>query len=106
MATKVKDLVVSTGTYTDSSGQQKHRYINIGGVFKNDDGSVFMLVGRHINLAGLPFKEGGDSVLINVFDLRDPNATQGQASTRQTRRAPVAAPAAAATTVDDSDIPF
>jgi hypothetical protein len=109
MATsKVKDLAVSTGTYTDSAGQQKHRYVNVGGVFKTDDGNTFLLINRHINFAGLPFREGSESVIVSVFDLRDPNAQPTQQPARAARPAAAAQPAAAAAPAGgfDDDIPF
>ena len=102
---KVKDLVVSSGTYTDSSGQQKHRYVNIGAAMKNDDGSGFLLIHRHINLAGLPFKEGSESVIVNMYDPnqnQQGQRTQGNNNTTQ-QRAPAQPPQQG---IVDDDIPF
>jgi hypothetical protein len=104
MAQKVKELAVVTGTYTDAQGQQKNRYMNVGGVFKTQDGGTFILLNRAINFAGLPFKDGSDSVMVGVYDLRDANA-QGnaqRATTTQQRSAPPPPPVQ----IPDDDIPF
>lgn len=63
---KVKDLAVVTGTYT-KNGVQKNRYKTIGVILENDKGQ-FMFLDRSFNPAGVPFKEGTDSVLISIFD--------------------------------------
>ena len=103
-ATKFKDLVVSTGTYTDNQGQQKNRYENVGGLFKTDDGKIFALVKRHINFAGFPSREGSDSVIVSVFDLPDRAASGATPAPRTAAPAAATAPAAPANL--DDDIPF
>ena len=40
MAKKVFDAAVSTGTYTDSQGQEKKRWVNVGAVFEHDGGGM------------------------------------------------------------------
>jgi len=37
---KVYDVVCSTGSYIGQDGQEKQRWMNIGAVFKNDQGRV------------------------------------------------------------------
>jgi len=37
---KVYDVCASTGSYIGQDGQEKQRWINIGAVFKNDEGRV------------------------------------------------------------------
>jgi hypothetical protein len=34
------DLAIKTGEYTDKDGQTKGRWLNIGTIFKHDDGGV------------------------------------------------------------------
>lgn len=74
-ATKLYDLAVKTGEYTDQSGQQKGRYENVGAVMQGDNGQFIMLK-RTFNPAGVPdlSGRGGDSVLISCFE---PNNQQG-----------------------------
>lgn len=98
---KIKDVAVKTGEYQDSSGQTKGRYQNVGALMKSDDGSVFILLEKWFNPAGVSGNADKSSVLLSCFDLRDPNAEAGQQSGGSAR------PAAArpAQTMDDS-IPF
>lgn len=75
-ARKIKDIAVKTGEYTDrNSGQTKGRYQNVGALMKNDDGSVFILLNRWFNPAGIPSDR--DTVLLSCFDLRDNNNSGG-----------------------------
>lgn len=81
MATRVlKELAVATGTYEDrNSGQMKNRYANIGAIMEstNQQGetNMFILLDRHFNPAGVPFKPGSDQILISAFD---PKPRDGQ----------------------------
>lgn len=96
MAKKIKDLAVATGTYADSYGQEKRRYMNCGALMEGDDGGQFIMLNRFINYAALPNPKGGESLLISVFDLREREGGQTQTEQRQ----PV--------TADDlnDDVPF
>jgi hypothetical protein len=78
MAHKLYDLVVSTGVYTNKAGDQKKKYLNIGSVFGGEGDSMFLVLQRHINLAGLPFKDGSDSVLVSCFEPRDDRGGKAQ----------------------------
>jgi hypothetical protein len=89
---KVKDLAVVTGQY-EKSGETKKRYENVGSVMKGDDGNSFILLKRSFNPAGVPFKEGGDQIIIGIFDLKE---SDGQAPVQQ--QAPTA--------VQTDEIPF
>lgn len=73
---KVKDLAVATGSYTDGQGNTKKRYANVGAVMEGDNGQ-FLFINRHINFAGLPFKEGSESVIVSMFDLREKDGQGG-----------------------------
>lgn len=71
MAKKIKDLAVVTGTYTNGQGEEKRRYMNCGALMENDEGGQFIMLSRYINYSSLPRKQGSDSILISVFDLRE-----------------------------------
>ena len=100
---RIKDVAVATGTYQDSSGATKNRYANVGVMMQGDDGNSFILLDRHFNPAGVPFKAGGDKVLLSLFEPRE----ESSGDARPARAAAPTRPAAAPTTVnDDADIPF
>jgi len=67
---KIKDIAVKTGEY-QSEGQTKGRYQNVGALMKSDDGSVFILLEKWFNPAGITGNEGKSSVLLSCFDLRE-----------------------------------
>lgn len=71
MAKRVKDLAVSTGSYTNSNGEEKRRYMNCGALMEGDDGGQFIMLNRFINYSSLPRKQGSESILISVFDIRE-----------------------------------
>lgn len=71
MAKKIKDLSVVTGTYTNSNGEEKRCYMNCGALMQSDDGNQFIMLNRFINYASLPRKQGSESLLISIFDLKD-----------------------------------
>lgn len=94
---KIKDVAVKTGEYQDSSGQTKGRYQNVGALMKSDDGSVFILLEKWFNPAGVIGNDSKSSVLLSCFDLRDPNAEQSSSRPAANR-----APAGGL----DDDMPF
>lgn len=101
MASKrIKDLAVKTGSYQDRDGKEKGRYENVGGLFKSDDGSVFVMLKRTFNPAGVPdlSGKGGDSIVIGAFDLKDQQPAQTQQAAPQRQPAPAE--------MDDLDVPF
>lgn len=104
MATKLYDLKVKTGEYTNQQGEKKGRYVTVGRIMQADDGKEYIMLDRTFNPAGVPdlTGRGGDSILISKFE---PNDNKAWGSTAQS--APAAAPAAPRT-VDDltDDIPF
>jgi hypothetical protein len=71
MAKRVKDLAVVTGTYTNGQGEEKRRYMNCGALMEGDDGGQFIMLSRFINYSILPRKQGSESILISVFDIRE-----------------------------------
>ena len=102
MATRIKDLAVKTGEYTDKNGEKKARYENVGSLWDGDKGQ-FITLKKTFNPAGLETAPGKDQIIISVFELRDNNQQQAQPQ-RQQRAAPQPAP------IDDfddgSDLPF
>lgn len=94
MAKKIYDLAVKTGSYTDSSGNEKGRYLNIGSVLQKDDGGKFLLLNRTVNLAGIPNPENRDTVIVSMFEPKNNNGGQGSDSNQ------------APEVIDGDDIPF
>lgn len=80
MARKVKDLAVVTGSYTNNQGEEKRRYMNCGALMEGDDGNQFIMLNRFVNYSILPRKQGSESILISVFDLREREGGETQSS--------------------------
>lgn len=81
---KIKDLVVKMGTYTDrNSGQEKSRWETIGAIMQSDeDQSMFVMLKRTFNPAGVPNQDSRESILVSAFDPqpRDGSEQRGGAS--------------------------
>jgi len=77
MATRIKDLAVKTGEYTDKNGEKKARYENVGSLWDGDKGQ-FITLKKTFNPAGLETAPGKDQIIISVFELRDNNQQQAQ----------------------------
>jgi len=67
------------------NGVEKARWKNVGIVMEDDKGGQFILLDRSFNPAGVPFKEGSETVMISCFD---PKAT-GQGTTQAQSKPPV-----------------
>lgn len=65
-ATRVYDLAVKVGEYTDNNGNTKGRYKNCGCVLEKD-GRQFMLLDKTFNPAGVPDEKNGDSIIVSMF---------------------------------------
>ena len=59
-----KKAVVTTGTYTDREGNEKKRYLNVGVLFKYEDG------GFALKLEALPVGNGWNG-FVSFFDIDD-----------------------------------
>lgn len=94
--TKKYDIAVKTGSYTDSTGQNKNRYQNIGAVMQGDNGP-YLLLDPMINLAAVPREAGKDRVICSLFEPKPQDGQQPRAAAPAQRPAP--APM-------DDDIPF
>ena len=80
---KIYDLAVVTGSYM-SQGEEKKKYKNIGSMFQSDDGSEFMAIDASFNPAGVPRKEGSDSIFVSLFTPK-PKETHQQKQPQQNR---------------------
>jgi len=78
MPTKIRDIAVKTGEYTDQNGQTKGRYQNVGSLMKSDDGGEFIILNRWFNPAGIPNPDNRDSVILSCFQIKDRNQQQQQ----------------------------
>lgn len=67
---KIYDLAVKTGTY-QSQGETKNRYMNVGALMESDDGNSFIMLNACFNPAGVPRKEGSESILVSCFVPKD-----------------------------------
>jgi len=77
MAKKLYDLAIKIGSYT-KDGIEKGRYENVGSVMENDEGGRFIFIKRSFNPAGVPFREGTDSIILSMFKPKgqDENRTE------------------------------
>ena len=73
---KIKDLSVKTGSYETLEGT-KNRYENIGSIMEKEDGGKFMFLKRSFNPAGVPYKEGSDSIIVSMFDVKGKEENAG-----------------------------
>lgn len=64
---KTHDLCVKKGSY-QSNGETKHRWITIGAMMEDDKGGKFIMLDRSFNPAGVPFKDGSESILVSMFE--------------------------------------
>lgn len=80
------DLAVKTGTYTDSEGNEKGRYENVGKVFEDDNGGRFITMKRTFNPAGVPVAPGKDSIILSIFPAKERGSAQGQQQRPQQQR--------------------
>lgn len=76
---KKYDLVVKTGEYTDSSGQTKGRFKNVGVVMDGQNGP-YILLDRTFNPAGIGGNDGRESIIISMYE---PKQEGGQVSQAQ-----------------------
>ena len=74
---KTKDLAVVTGSYM-KDGASKNRYQNVGYILEGDDGQKMIMINRSFNPAGVPFKDGSDTIILSQFEVKDKNAAPAQ----------------------------
>ncbi len=86
MATKLYDLAVSTGSYTDRNGNEKKEWKNIGAIWesdKNGQKSVFMMLDATFNPAAIERRQGSSSILVSMFKPKDKQQSNQQSQQTQ-----------------------
>ncbi len=109
MATRIYDLAVKTGSYTNNEGQQRNRYETIGMVVDDGKGGKFILLKRTFNPAGVDAKDGKDSIMVSMFEPRDRDGNGGgERSPTPASKAPAGSLARKAQDMlgNANDIPF
>lgn len=104
MARKTHDIAAKVGEYTNSSGETKGRWLNVGALMQADDGGQFIILHRTFNPAGMPNPDGRDSVMLSCFvpnNDRQQSGGQQQASQQQSTGT-----GGAATRDIEDEIPF
>lgn len=107
---KKYDVVAIVGEYTNSQGEQKPKYKNVGAVIQNTNGGLNLLLDKTFNPAGLaqPDKE---SVILSLFEPQQ-RAQQAmgqplqQAPQRESGLVDGSVPVQQAPNDFDEDIPF
>jgi len=79
MSKKLYDVVVTTGKYTNSQGEEKSNFENVGAVLEGENGP-YLLLKRTFNPAGVPNPDNKDSVLISLFEPKPKQEGQQQGS--------------------------
>lgn len=99
-----KELCAAQRRYTDNNGQEKTVWLKVGEIHTSSEGREYMVLFPHINLAGLPRKDGDDRLFVSMFDPkpRDGRQQQQRQQAPQSRQAP---PSNYAEDFSD-DIPF
>lgn len=78
MPKKIKDVAVVTSKY-NHNGQDKSHWTNVGALYQNDDGSMFLSLNAFFNFSALPRKDSSDRVIIGLFDPK-PRDNQNNSS--------------------------
>lgn len=78
-STRLRDIVVKVGEYEDrNTGERKSRWKSVGTLMKmEEDGSMFIILERTFNPAGVPNPDNRETVLLSCFvpqDQRDGSA--------------------------------
>lgn len=78
------NIVVKNGSYTTRDGETKHRYLTIGQVHVGQDGSEYITLDAHINLAAIPRKDGDNRVTASLYVPSDKDDKPKAEPRRQT----------------------
>lgn len=70
MPKKLYDLAAKTGTYV-KDGETKGRYQNVGAVMQGDDGGKYIFLSAWFNPAGVPRRDGSESIVLSMFEPKD-----------------------------------
>ena len=70
MAKKIYDVGAKTGEWIDKQGEKKSNWVNVGSIWKNDDGDPWLVLNRHFNPAGIPHDPARDTISLSLFKPR------------------------------------
>lgn len=74
----MKKLAVANGSYTNSNGEQKTKWVSVGVIGMSQNGKEYMLIDPTINFAGFPREDGKDMVMVGIFDDQQQQVQQTQ----------------------------
>lgn len=67
---KVYDVCATVGHY-EKDGVKKRRYRNVGSVWTDKDGQMFMRLNRDFNPAAGEHKDGDDTTVLSFFEPKE-----------------------------------
>lgn len=80
-STKIRDIVVKVGEYTDrNTGTTKGRFENVGALMESDNNgekSMFIMLKRTFNPAGVPGQDARESILLSCYVPQDQREQKG-----------------------------
>ena len=110
MATKLYDCAVVVGTYRTQNGQEKNRWENIGAVWQstnnNGEKNTYITLKASFSPAGIPKKEGSDSIFVSLFKPQSNNNTQQQQRTQTQGNSQQGTQASVLSFTPDNNLPF
>ena len=74
---KIYDLAVKTGSYTNHQGDEKSKWKTIGSIIETKNGGKVILIDRTFNPAGVPVEYGKDSIMISMFEPKQKESQAG-----------------------------
>jgi hypothetical protein len=96
---KKYDLVVKVGEYTDSQGQTKGRFKNVGVMMEGDKGP-YLLLDRTFNPAGVGGNEGRESIIVSLYEPKENGGQQAHSAAKANGYQ------SSARDLDGDDVPF
>lgn len=75
---KIGNIKAKIGEYTDSQGQTKGRYVDVGVLMQSQDGGYFIIMNPAFNPAGVPIAPGKDAPILSVFQDNNNGGGGGQ----------------------------
>lgn len=77
---KLYDLAVKTGNYTNRAGEDKIKWENVGSIIETKNGGKVILLKRSFNPAGVPCKENDDSIMLSMFTPKEKEQSRHEES--------------------------
>lgn len=84
-AKRVNKIAVVTGEY-QKDGETKKSRETVGYEMEDEGGRRFIRLKRSFNPAGVPFREGDDTIILGIWPIDDANTTQPPQRGSQTRQ--------------------